>query len=217
MVTAFRQRPEFLRGRAAEQLVARWLQERGWFVIPSYDYSGDDGNKAPRLQGLRAGYAVPDLDVARDGCRRWVEVKSKASANVRRDRYWGKPNVPEHGIDHRNYLHYLEVKRQTGDEVWIAIYEEDTGVLLGAEIDTLGEPRLGECRGKQIANWPCERFRTLTRFASSSLLFLTLEGRPVKLWLRIAWKLIWACVRHPGSSGYLVVYPDGRIAGPIQG
>lgn len=165
MALPFRERPEFLRGRAAEQMVSGWLQEQhGEYVIPSYDYSGEDGNKAPRLQGLLRGYAVPDLDVSRDGRRRWVEVKSKGGANVRRDRYWGKPNVPEHGIDYCNYLDYREVKRITGAPVWIAIYEEDTGILLGQEIDVLGKPRVGTCRGKQIANWPRERFREITRF-----------------------------------------------------
>lgn len=162
MVTAFRERPEFLRGRAAEQRVARWLQERDWFVIPSYDYAGEDGNKAPRLQGLTAGHAVPDLDVARDGKRKWVEVKSKAQANVwRKEEPWGSPNTREHGVDYGNYLDYLRVKRITGDEVWIAIYEEDTGQLLAAEIDTLGEPRIGGWLGRQIANWPRARFPAL--------------------------------------------------------
>lgn len=148
--------------------MARWLQERGWFVIPSYDYSGADGDKAPRLQGLKEGFAVPDLDVARDGCRRWVEVKSKGRANEwRKAEPWGRPNVPEHGIDYRNYEHYLEVKRQTGDEVWIAIYEEDTGILLAAEVEALGKPRVGTWN-RRIANWPRERFRELTRFPQSA-------------------------------------------------
>lgn len=162
MVSAFCQRPEFLRGRAAEERVTRWLQSRGWFVIPSYDYAGEDGDKAPRLQGLAAGYAVPDLDAARDGTRRWVEVKAKTRANIWRSRQpWGHPDTPEHGVDHSNYLAYLEVKRITGDEVWIAIYEEDTGRLLTAEIDALGKPRVGNWLGKPIANWPRDRFRVL--------------------------------------------------------
>ena len=165
MATAFCQRPEFLRGRAAEQRVALWLQERGWYVIPSYDYSGTDGNKAPRLQGLNVGHAVPDLDVASGGTRRWVEVKAKDRANVwRSPMQWGRPNVPEHGVDHGNDLDYLEVKRITGDEVWIAIYEEDTGSLRAAEIDALGEPRIGSWLGKKIANWPRDRFRVLHTF-----------------------------------------------------
>lgn len=166
MATAFTERPQFLRGRAAEQLVAQWLQEGGWYVIPSYDYAGDDRNKAPRLQGLTVGHAVPDLDIAREGDgRRWVEVKSKDHANVWRDsRHWGRPNVPEHGVDYRNYLDYLKVKRITGDEVWIAIYEEDTRQLRAAEIDALGAPRVGTWLGEKIANWPRGKFRELHRF-----------------------------------------------------
>jgi len=166
MAIPFRERPEFLRGRVAEQMVTRWLQEQhDEFVIPSYDYSGEDGNKAPRLQGLLRGFAVPDLDVSRDGRRRWVEVKSKERANIwRSSQPWGRPNVHEHGIDYSNYLDYLEVKRITGAPVWIAVYEENTGCLLGAEIDALGKPRLGSWLGKPIANWPRDKFRVITRF-----------------------------------------------------
>jgi hypothetical protein len=165
----FQERPEFLRGRAAEQRVARWLQKRGWYIIPSYDYSGAEGEKAPRLQGFPAGYAVPDLDASRGGWRGWVEVKSKAQANIWRSAQpWGQPNTPEHGIDHHNYLDYLHVKRITGDEVWIAIYEEDTGNLLMAEVGALGEPRVGSWLGKKIANWPRARFAPMPAFAAQA-------------------------------------------------
>ena len=165
MATPFRERPEFLRGREAEQQVARWLQERGWYVIPSYDYSGEDGEKAPRLQGIKAGHAVPDLDTAKSGKRVWLEVKAKASANVWRSAQpWGEPNTPEHGINYSNYLGYREVKRITGDEVWIAVYEQDTGALLVAEIDALGDPRIGNWLGTKIANWPRVKFRYMATF-----------------------------------------------------
>lgn len=50
----FRERPEFLKGRSGELIVARWFQERGWYVIPSYDYSGEDGNKAPSGDSARS-------------------------------------------------------------------------------------------------------------------------------------------------------------------
>lgn len=168
-MTDFRERPEFLRGRAAEQRVAGWLQERGWYVIPSYDYAGDDKDKPPRLQGLLKGHAVPDLDTARDGHRKWVEVKSKGKANVwHKSVPWGRPDVPEHGINHRNYLDYLKVKDITGDDVWIAIYEEDTHQLLIAEIAALGKPRLGNWAGQPIANWPRDRFWLLHTFGQEA-------------------------------------------------
>ena len=103
---------EFERGRQGELAIARWLQERGWYVIPSYDYSGQDGTKAPRLQGLLAGYAIPDLDVCRGGDRMWVEVKVKGGATYHR-----LTDTFEHGISLRLYRHYLEVQRLTGTQV----------------------------------------------------------------------------------------------------
>src|SRR5690606_34450197 len=75
---AFRETAEFQRGRTGERLVAELLQSRGWYVIPSYDYSGEDGDKPPRLQGLREAFPVPDLAIARDGIRSWAGVKTKA-------------------------------------------------------------------------------------------------------------------------------------------
>jgi len=144
----FHEQPEFLRGRAAEQRVSAWLQEQGWYVIPSYDYAGEDGDKAPKLQGYRVGHPVPDLDTAKEGKRRWVEVKSKTSANHRytTDTY-------EHGIDLPLFQHYQTVQAITGTPVWLAIYEEDTGFLIGNAIDALGKPRIGTSNGKKIANW----------------------------------------------------------------
>ena len=56
------------------------LQARGWHVIPSYDYSGEDGCKAPRMQGVDSWFTLPDLDIARNGKRFWVEVKAKGKA-----------------------------------------------------------------------------------------------------------------------------------------
>ena len=45
----------------------------------------------------------------------------------------------------------------------------------------------------------------------------TRAARPLRMWLVIACKLIWFCIRHHGSSGYIVVQPDGRIIGPVKG
>jgi hypothetical protein len=56
-MTDFRQRQEFKKGRSGEQKIAEVLRRRGWYIIPSYDYSGEDGNKAPRLQGLSDAFA----------------------------------------------------------------------------------------------------------------------------------------------------------------
>ncbi len=129
---SFRETPEFLQGRNAEKHIAQLLQQAGWYVLPSYDYSGEDNNKAPRLQGLTRSLVIPDLDICQEGRRCWAEVKSKTKATwTRINQQW------EHGIPRRHYDSYLEVQRLTGCKVWLFIYEEDTGDVLGQELDSL--------------------------------------------------------------------------------
>lgn len=153
----FHERPEFKRGRAGELKVSAWLQERGWFVIPSYDYSGDDRNKAPKLQGASEGFPVPDLDVCKSGDRRWVEVKTKTAAD-----FTYKTGQWEHGIEH--YDDYVRVAAETGTEAWLAIYETSTGDLLAQSFAGLGEPRRSTLHGKRMAYWPRSRFMHLHTF-----------------------------------------------------
>lgn len=158
----FRERPEFLRGRSVELLVSDWLKGRGWYVIPSYDYSGDSRDKAPRLSGLADAFPVPDLDVCRalprrTATRRWVEVKAKEAASYTRktDRY-------EHGIEH--YDDYVKVAELTGTEPWLAICEltnvrerhakwGEAGALLMQSFERLGPPRRTTMYGKRMAYW----------------------------------------------------------------
>lgn len=154
---------EFARGRKAEIEVAKWLQSRGWFVVPSYDYSGADGAKPPRLQGKCIGFAIPDLDVAKEGIRHWVEVKLKGKQTLYR-----KTGVLEHGISLRLYRHYKRVQEITGTPVWLFILEQDSGKLLAKKMDVLGEPRIYE--GNKMGNggmafWPCDQFTSITEFA----------------------------------------------------
>lgn len=150
---------EFVRGAAGEQRVAAWLQVRGWSIIPSYDYAGPDKDKPPRLQGFKVGYAVPDLDVSREGVRRWVEVKTKWEAVL-----WRRTNELRHGIDLRLLQHYQTVETITGTECWIAVYEESTGALLVQAIRKLGTPSIGTDRGNKMAYWPRARFIHLHTF-----------------------------------------------------
>ncbi len=129
---SFRESKDFLRGRSAEKLVAEELQRRGWYIVPSYDYSGKDNNKAPRLQGTDKEYILPDLDVSKEGARRWVEVKLKLQAT------WTHLTQRfEHGIPIRHFESYVEVQRITGCEVWIFIYEENTQRLLVQSLNCL--------------------------------------------------------------------------------
>ena len=129
---AFRETVAWQKGHNGERRVAQLLKERGWYVIPSYDYSGEDGDKAPKLDGLRDGFPVPDLDIAKDGERRWVEVKTKAAAS-----YTRVTGRLEHGIPKRHHWAYKRVQEITGCEVWLFIYEEQTGDVLCARLDDL--------------------------------------------------------------------------------
>lgn len=166
IAVAFRETTEFQRGRTGERLVAELLRSRGWYVIPSYDYSGEDGDKPPRLQGLRAAFPVPDLDIAKDGQRRWAEVKTKAAASY--TRITGRL---EHGIPKRHYRAYKRVQEITGCEVWLFIYEEDTGEVLCAKLDDLDSVKR-EYDGSKMSRggmvfYPRESFKVFAKLEAA--------------------------------------------------
>jgi hypothetical protein len=155
-----RDQPQFAVGAATERRVAAWLQERGWHVIPSYDYAGPDDDKPPRLQGFKSGYAIPDLDCARGGIRRWVEVKYKSYSP-----FYRKGGYHTHGISLRLLEHYRTVEVITGTECWLAIYQADTRELLMQSLGELGDPQEGIDQGKPVAYWPRKRFIHLHTFS----------------------------------------------------
>lgn len=160
---SIRETEKFQRGHNGELTAARYFQGRGWFVIPSYDYSGDDGNKAPKMQGLRDGFVIPDLDICKDGLRVWVEVKTKAEPTLHR-----KSGTYEHGIPLRHYNHYRRVQAETGCDVWLVVFEEGAGFLLGRKLDDL-EPNKRVYDGNKMSRggmvfWPRSEFRQLHRF-----------------------------------------------------
>jgi len=133
MDQAFRESEEWKKGCMGELLIADLLKRAGWYILPSYDYSGED-EKAPRLQGALEDYVIPDLDISKNGERRWAEVKTKQSAD------WTRITQRlEHGIPLRHYHHYLEVQRITGCDVWLFVYEIETGDVLYAQLDELAE------------------------------------------------------------------------------
>lgn len=148
-------------------MVAEFLKKRGWLIIPSYDYSGDDGNKAPRLQGLRQSFVIPDLDTCRGGKRKWVEVKTKANAE------WGKiAKCMEHGINLRHWNDYWRIQELTGCSVFLSIYEEKTGDVLISSIDNI--QRHGTHTNKM---WQKGRYVDMIYFARACFhLFFNAKG-----------------------------------------
>jgi len=128
-------------GRDGERFVAAWLRRSGMYVIPSYDYTGDDASKAPKLEGAVRRYVIPDLDVAGDGRRCWVEVKTKT-----RPDFSYKTGTDDHGFEERLLLSYRHVQEITGTTAWLCVYETSTSQVLlmlndHALTDVAADPR----------------------------------------------------------------------------
>lgn len=112
-------------GRAGERFVADQLQERDWFVLPAYDFTGAIDNKAPKLLGGSRNLVVPDILAFREGIGRWWEVKTYSHSVVFRSY-----NIEAHGIHFRHHQDYLAVEGATGHQVWIIICECSTKTTL---------------------------------------------------------------------------------------
>jgi hypothetical protein len=139
MSTAVTFEETLARGRLGERLVVDFLKREGCGVIPSYEYSGPDGDKAPRLMVHGApGFIVPDIDVCKAGQRFWVEVKTYRgpATNKRRE-------CLVHAIPRRLVEHYRAVQELTGTPVVVLVLEVCSGALLTRRLDHPG-------------TWPCE-------------------------------------------------------------
>jgi hypothetical protein len=128
----FCSRREFQRGRAAERLIAQRIRERGWHTVEASLFSGEDGDERPALKGKNAELALPDLLIARSGQLRWVELKLKARPAT--DSATGKD---VHGVSARLVREYLQVQEETGVVVILAVFEENTRLLLVNRLDEL--------------------------------------------------------------------------------
>jgi hypothetical protein len=136
-MSKFAERPEVIRGRAAEIAVSQWLQRRGWAVLPAYDYSGRDADKAPRMESTERPLVVPDLLAARKGATAWFEVKRKTHADLTR-----MTGRLETGIAWRLWDHYHDVRVRTGLPVWVVFVHDKEDELRACEI---GEAEFAEC------------------------------------------------------------------------
>jgi hypothetical protein len=156
-MTSLRDSDEFRRGRSGERVIAELLKRRGWFIVPAYDFAGEEGEKVPKMEGLTAAFILPDLDISKGGDRRWAEVKTKTAATLHR-----RSGVSEHGIAIRHLQHYRSVESETGCEVWIFIVEENTRLALCARLKDLGPGRQYDgpkmSRGGMVF-WPRASFR----------------------------------------------------------
>lgn len=163
-----RETAEFRRGRTGEQIVTGLLRAHGYYVVPSYDYSGEDGNKAPKLQGDGEAWPIPDLDVAKASRRHWVEVKTKRAPS-----FTYVTRRLEHGIPQRHFEAYQRVEEITGTPVWLAIVEEESGEVLIARLaDIAAHARFyrgGRMDRGGMVFFPRDQFRLLDRVQPAEL------------------------------------------------
>lgn len=136
-------------------------------MVPSYDYSGEGGDKAPRMSGASGFLVIPDLDVCRNGHRFWCEVKTKGAATLHR-----LTGVYEHGFSMRHYQDYLRVQRQSGCQVVLFIVEQHTGAIRSRKLSELPPPRVyeGDLMGRGgMVFWPRDCFVVRNRRASGGV------------------------------------------------
>lgn len=122
------------RSKVYEIAMSGWLQsEQGYYILPSYDYSGLANDKAPRLVCGKEWLVLPDLQAYHWQHKpKWFEVKVKEQAIVYR-----KTGDLETGIATRHLRDYRRVKALTKTDVWLTFVHEKEGVVRRQEIDDL--------------------------------------------------------------------------------
>ena len=126
-MTSFSQSAPYQFGLMGEREISQILQQHGAYVIPQYNYAEEDEFKGPRMHGLFNELVLPDLDVCKSGARIWVEVKTKSDRSLHRI-----TGDYVHGFNKRHYEHYLQVEKESGNEVWVVFIERvNTYILCG--------------------------------------------------------------------------------------
>lgn len=122
------------RSKVFEVAFSNWLRRtRGYFVLPTYDFSGSNGDKAPRLMGAHEHLVIPDLLATHpDKGNSWYEVKLKENADLYR-----KTNTLVTGCALRHYRDYQRVKALTKAPVYLVFIHEKENTVVTGEIDTL--------------------------------------------------------------------------------
>lgn len=103
----------------------------GWRVLGARKFNEDDGSSvAPSFDGENNRTITPDLWLMKDGDTRWVECKEKEDYFTYR-----KEDIDQHGIDAHCWHDYRTAQKQTGDTVWIFVYERSSSILFGKQLD----------------------------------------------------------------------------------
>lgn len=113
-------------GKTGESLIARWLQRRGYNVLPAYEKEENE-HKGPRIFSATRDLVAPDLLAfgAPKGVVRvfWAEAKSKAAFTWHRI-----TGTYQDGIDRRHWLDYLELRRRMLWDLWLLFLHAPGGL-----------------------------------------------------------------------------------------
>lgn len=110
-------------GLIAEGQIAQWLiHAQHWNLLPAYEIEIPSG-KGPRLLTDQGRLVLPDLLAMKHQGKRflikWYEAKHKTRFTWHRNSgHW------QTGIDLRHYLHYIQVQKITGKEVYVCFLHE---------------------------------------------------------------------------------------------
>ena len=115
-------------GLLGESIIARWLNSKGWDVLPAYQVESEDG-KGPRLYTASVGKLVtPDLLVFNAVQVMWAEAKRKTVFTWHRI-----SNNPQTGIDLNHWREYLKVADVTPFAVWMLFLHEPGNMMDNGE------------------------------------------------------------------------------------
>jgi len=120
--------------REWEKRMAALLRERGWYVLPTYDFSGKGDDKAPKLMAPVGceSLVLPDLQCFGEDGQRWVEVKYKTRADYNR-----KHGYTVTGISRRLWRHYRSVAEVSRADVFVAFLHDEEAEIRGDSLANL--------------------------------------------------------------------------------
>ena len=151
-------------GQVGESLIAEWLKNKGYSVLPVYEKEIDNG-KGPRLFMPTGQLIAPDIFAFTFDRALWVEAKHK-----NRFTWYGKEKCWNTGIDKRHYDDYCRVAKETPYDVWLFFlhqrsdaWREDvekrdappvcpTGLFAG-NLNNLPQPRFSPDYAKGMVYW----------------------------------------------------------------
>lgn len=152
---AFEDMEETKRGRDGEDIAIDFLERNGWGCVNTSRASGDG---PAMLTSITDNTIIPDLLTSRDGVSRWVEVKAKDPYDPSEK---GINDVPQQGIEIRQWEDYIKVQDLTGLDTWVFIYEPELETLCIRSVRWMAENVYREVTHKYdpMYYWRREDFR----------------------------------------------------------